>query len=849
MLQRPSSCVGCSLNIPSSTGFMKAEGFPELGVTLMGEALGESEAERGLPFQGAAGIRLGKMIEGAGYKREQFLITNAVWCRPYNNSEPPTAAIEHCKRHWEPILDPKQTRVLVPMGNVPLFSTTGGEGILSRRGYVEWSEKYQCYILPTVHPSFIMRGNSNWEAAFLYDLRHAVEVAKDGWTSIDSQRDYTLDAGIRATRDWVDDFKRNLRINPLNPVAADLETPDKSAAEDETDINLGYLPGPIHRCGFAYVNRAGRTKVVSMPWDVNHLPFIREVLETGAPKIFCPTPDQKVLTANLRWVSAGELKVGDELVSFDEHPQGQKTRNFKTGTVTFAEPAQTETFAVTFEDGTVVKVSGEHQWLARKRGKHTANWIKTTQLQPGYLVARFTEPWQEDFSKEAGYLAGFFDGEGSVSKQVKGSLSINASQNEGPTRRLVIELLRGKGFVVSDYGHPTRSAKGFGLRGPLGEKLRFLGSIRPRRLLAKAVPSFLGSTQVHTPKLKIVSIKSLGVQTVIQLSVDARTYVLEGFPAHNCYRHFDVPRIKAHQVLINGAIHDIQEAWHCLHSDLPKSLEHITPYLCPNQPAWKHLNHGSTQAYYNGVDCAVTVEGWLRVKALLQSAGMWDLYWRDIHKLNEILIYMSDQGMPIDPVKRMEASVKLGELKETCRVKMNEAASKARPSKVYSQARFSEGLQEIEVEKEENFCSECQKRVPGQGSKHPHFRCGVAEGEVPLGALGKRVVKVRAWIKPLDFKPSQKGMKRYVEYKGYKLITRWDRDSGTRKASMDENNIRKYALRHVEDPLFPLVLEYRELDKLLGTYVGRLTDEPEKVKTGQDLWWEQFRALPYKTPA
>src|SRR5258706_238182 len=150
MLIRPSTCSGCSLNIPSSTGFMKSEGFPELGVTLMGEALGESEAERGLPFQGAAGVRLGKMIESAGYTRKQFQILNAVWCQPDRNAEPPIDAIEKCKQYWEPEVKRPQTRVIVPMGNVALFALTGHEGILSKRGYVEWSERYQAYILPTV---------------------------------------------------------------------------------------------------------------------------------------------------------------------------------------------------------------------------------------------------------------------------------------------------------------------------------------------------------------------------------------------------------------------------------------------------------------------------------------------------------------------------------------------------------------------------------------------------------------------------------------------------------------------------------------------------------------------------
>ena len=574
---------------------MQEEGFPSLGVALMGDQATEADAKQGKPFKGTAGVRLGKMIENSGYKREDFLILSAVQCWPFKNHEPPQPAIEHCKRHWEPKLAP-QTKVIVPMGNVPLFATTGHEGILSRRGYVEWSEKYQAFILPTVHPSFIMRGNSNWEAAFIYDLRHAVEVARVGWKPVD--RDYVLDAGLRASKEWVDGFKAAFRKNPLLWLAADLETPDKSAAEDETNINLGFLPGPIYRISFAYVDaQTGRSKCISMPWDINHLPIIKEVLGSGVAVVLC-------------------------------------------------------------------------------------------------------------------------------------------------------------------------------------------------------------------------------------------------------YRHFDAPRIKAHGVVIKGAVLDEQEMWHVLHSDLPKSLEHITPYLVPNQPAWKHLNVYGSQALYNAIDSGVTVEGAIRLKALLTEAKMWDLYWRDVHGLNQILIYMSDQGMPINQEKRIEASLTLSKLKEANRGKINEAASEARPSKIYK--KFREGLQEVEIDDEESYCSDCGKI--NVTIKHPCFKVGKAVGEVPLGERLLRTVKAKGYVQPLDFKPSNKGLIRYAQFRGYKLHTKWDRDSQTRKIVMDENSVRKYALDNPSDKLWPLALEERELGKLLSTYVGRVTDEPEKAKSDQDKWWEQFRAAKYAKP-
>lgn len=574
---------------------MSSEGSPQLGVVLMGEALGEAEAKHSLPFKGAAGLRLGRMIERAGFKREQFQILNAVWCRPPNNSDPPQEAIEQCKQYWEPEVMKPQCRVIVPMGNAALFAVLGEEGILAKRGYVWWSEKYQAFVLPTVHPSFIMRGNSNWEAAFLYDLRHAVEIAEHGWEPI--ERDYTLDPSPGRAMAWAQDFKTELDLMKGDcPLAADIETPDKSSAEDETDINLGYQAGPIHRIGFAYVRRDGRTQVLSIPWSEPYLDVINFLFSLDTVLVFC-------------------------------------------------------------------------------------------------------------------------------------------------------------------------------------------------------------------------------------------------------YRHFDVPRIKAHKVRIVGKVADVQESWHVLNSQLPKSLEHMAPYTCPRQPAWKHLS-SERPAFYNGTDAGVQVESWHRVKQLLIEHNQWHVYERHVFDLNPLLLYMSEMGMPIDIDKRKQAAHQLMVLKEQVMKDLNEAAEGARPTKIYK--KFREGLQETEIEVVEKYCSECgQTKVT---RSHKHFKCGNAEGEVPLGELLQRNVTAKVYVQPLDFKPSHTGLLRYAQYKGYKLISRYDKVAQKRVFPMDENSIRRYALAHPEDKIFKLSLDYRELDKLQGTYIGRLTEEKPKELSDQDKWYESWRRAQYQEP-
>ena len=73
-------------------------------------------------------------------------------------------------------------------------------------------------------------------------------------------------------------------------------------------------------------------------------------------------------------------------------------------------------------------------------------------------------------------------------------------------------------------------------------------------------------------------------------------------------RHFDIPRLRAHQVVAPNW-HDVQEMWHLYHTDLKKSLEFAAPFLVPAQPYWKDQSQ-FRPAYYNSVDAALTCEGY-----------------------------------------------------------------------------------------------------------------------------------------------------------------------------------------------------------------------------------------------
>lgn len=258
------------------------------GVALVGEALGKDEAEAGHPFVGRAGHKLTRLIEWAGLDRSRFDIFNTVWCRPPDNKlegQPfEHGAIDHCKHtQWGRLLD--RNRVIVPMGNVPLHAFTGRKGILSVRGYISGGPSWSpaLHLVPTVHPSFIQRGQSKYSAAFIHDIQKAVELARDGLRF--EQTNYLLDPLPGVAYEWAKHYREFLDRSQRDGVgnlylAYDIETPYKG--DDEGDLDPDDDPTFfIERIGFSYEPH----HAMSIPWEGPYLPAIKLLMESSGEKV------------------------------------------------------------------------------------------------------------------------------------------------------------------------------------------------------------------------------------------------------------------------------------------------------------------------------------------------------------------------------------------------------------------------------------------------------------------------------------------------------------------------------------------------------------------------------------
>lgn len=157
------------------------------GLVLVGEAPGSEESAEGRPFVGASGRLLDSLLHQAGVVRESCWITNLIGCQPPGNkldSEEGRAALEACAAGREAEFErlaSSGARVWVPLGARPLTEMGVVGGITSRRGYVY--KRAGRLLVPTFHPSYLLRGSFKEIPTVVGDLRKARRILFDGWTS------------------------------------------------------------------------------------------------------------------------------------------------------------------------------------------------------------------------------------------------------------------------------------------------------------------------------------------------------------------------------------------------------------------------------------------------------------------------------------------------------------------------------------------------------------------------------------------------------------------------------------------------------------------------------------------
>ncbi len=140
-------------------------------IVFIGEAPGREEDEKGIPFVGRSGKLLTDAIESAGFKREDFYITNINKCRPPDNRTPKKDEIEKCLVFLKEEINIINPEIICLVGATPAKAFLGNKIKMNEiRGKIIEKGSKKFYVV--FHPAYVLRGMKTRKSIFYEDINN-----------------------------------------------------------------------------------------------------------------------------------------------------------------------------------------------------------------------------------------------------------------------------------------------------------------------------------------------------------------------------------------------------------------------------------------------------------------------------------------------------------------------------------------------------------------------------------------------------------------------------------------------------------------------------------------------------
>jgi DNA polymerase len=155
--QEVAGCTRCAELAASRTRTVFGVGNPRARLVFMGEAPGADEDRQGIPFVGAAGQLLTKIIEnGLKMRRDDVYILNILKCRPPGNRQPSPEEAANCRGFLDRQLDIIRPEFICCLGATAaqnLLGTSQSIGRMRGRTYDYRGSR----VIVTYHPAYLLR--------------------------------------------------------------------------------------------------------------------------------------------------------------------------------------------------------------------------------------------------------------------------------------------------------------------------------------------------------------------------------------------------------------------------------------------------------------------------------------------------------------------------------------------------------------------------------------------------------------------------------------------------------------------------------------------------------------------
>ena len=159
-------CVRCQLH-QTRTQVVFGNGNADADLMFIGEAPGANEDRLGLPFVGAAGKLLDKLLSEIGMERRDVFVANTVKCRPPDNRDPHPNELQACRDYLDRQIELIEPTVICTLGNFStklLRADTTGISRLHGREEVRVVGSRAVRLYPLYHPAAALYTPSTMEA-------------------------------------------------------------------------------------------------------------------------------------------------------------------------------------------------------------------------------------------------------------------------------------------------------------------------------------------------------------------------------------------------------------------------------------------------------------------------------------------------------------------------------------------------------------------------------------------------------------------------------------------------------------------------------------------------------------
>ena len=153
------------------------DGPADARLMFVGEAPGADEDRQGVPFVGASGQLLNKMLRNLGLRREEVYIANIIKCRPPGNRDPEADEVTACLPFLEKQIQAIRPRVIVILGRPAAHALLRTKEPITRlRGH--WQRYHDIRVMPTFHPSYLLRAPQERHKTWA-DMQQVMEYLTD----------------------------------------------------------------------------------------------------------------------------------------------------------------------------------------------------------------------------------------------------------------------------------------------------------------------------------------------------------------------------------------------------------------------------------------------------------------------------------------------------------------------------------------------------------------------------------------------------------------------------------------------------------------------------------------------